>query len=178
MCSHEFRAAIRGFHVYLEIWEPYVEEELRCDFEEGNAFDMFSIKVMSNTGDGVIIGHLPREISRPTKFFLDRGAIVSATVRSINIRRSPLFQGGLEIPCFVSVTFSKTVKGQELMDRYKLLVTRLYIEPETEIFVRKVGAEVMDFQPKPAKKKKVQKTLKKEGKKVAVVNILSYFKKK
>ena len=92
---------------------------------------MFSIKVMSNTGDGVIIGHLPREISRPTKFFLDRGAIVSATVRSINIRRSPLFQGGLEIPCFVSVTFSKTVKGQELMDRYKLLVTRLYIEPET-----------------------------------------------
>ena len=70
------------------------------------------------------------------------------------------------------------MKGQELMDRYKLLVTSLYIEPETEIFVGKVGAEVMDFQPKPAKKKKVQKTQKKEGKKVAVVNILSYFKKK
>ena len=133
MCSHEFRAAIRGFHVYLEIWEPYVEEELRCDFEEGNAFDMFSIKVMSNTGDGVIIGHLPREISRPTKFFLDRGAIVSATVRSINIRRSPLFQGGLEIPCFVSVTLGTNywslvfISNQRLRFLWGRLARKLWI---------------------------------------------------
>ena len=118
---------------------------------------MFSIKVMSNTGDGVIIGHLPREISRPTKFFLDRGAIVSATVRSINIRRSPLFQGGLEIPCFVSVTFSKTVKGHELMDRYKLLVTRLYIEPETEILWGRLARKLWIFNRNQQKRRRFKK---------------------
>ena len=61
--------------------------------------------------DGVIRGHLPREISRVTKFLLDRGARMTAILTSVNYRRSPLVQGGLEIPCRVKITMANTKKS-------------------------------------------------------------------
>ena len=79
---------------------------------------MFSIKVCLNDN---ILGHLPREISRPTKFLLDRGAQVTATIRSNIIIRSPLFQGGLEVLC---------IKKQQLMGRFRGMAMDLYHEPE------------------------------------------------
>ena len=45
-----------------------------------------------------MIGHLPREISSATRFFLLRGGMVYLKVTYENYRRSPLIQGGLEIP--------------------------------------------------------------------------------
>ena len=65
----EFDSAIRGFHFYKRYWNPTPQEELFCHHEEENAFDVFAIKTTNK--DGVIRGHLPREIS---KFLLDRGA--------------------------------------------------------------------------------------------------------
>ena len=38
------------------------------------------------------------ELSRITKFLIDRGLKVEAQLSSTNYRRSPLIQGGLEIP--------------------------------------------------------------------------------
>ena len=174
--SYEFRAAIRGFHVYRNIWQPYEDEKLRCDFEPDNMFDMFSIKVLGGTG---IVGHLPREISRPTKFLIDRGATISAKVCSINIRRSPLFQGGLEIPCLVNVSLPKTVKGRLLKDRYRTMVTELYVEPENENIVGTVGNEtehVENIAPPPRKKQKV-KDAGKNKKHSTSTSILSFLKK-
>ena len=59
----------------------------------------------------VIVGHLPREISRPTKYLLDRGTLVTATIMSEHYRKSLLFQGGLEIRCVIIVTMIATVRG-------------------------------------------------------------------
>lgn len=95
-----FSAAVRGFHVYRETWNPTEQEKLCCLFEENNVFDMFAIKTLHADGR-TTVGHLPREISRPTKFLLDRGAKVEAELSATHYRRSPLFQGGLEIPCLV-----------------------------------------------------------------------------
>ena len=77
--SFEFTAAVRGFHVYRDIWLPYINETLKCFHELGNAYDVFTVKCMKGN---MIVGHLPREISRPTKCLLDRGAIVTATITS------------------------------------------------------------------------------------------------
>ena len=57
------------------IWKPFMGEELNCDLEYGNAFNCFSIKTEK---DYIIVGHLHGEISRSTKFLLDRGAKVTA----------------------------------------------------------------------------------------------------
>ena len=113
-----FSAAVRGFHVYRDIWNPQIDEELICLHEERNLFDMFSIKTC-RTSDRAIVGHLPREISRPTKYLIDRGAKVTAKLSSTNYRKSPLFQGGLEIPCIVTVSLPASIKGHMLIQRYQ-----------------------------------------------------------
>lgn len=152
-CEFEFLSAVRGFHVYRDIWKPYVSEILRCEFEPENQFDMFSVKVCS---DEKIVGHIPREISRPTKFLLDRGAQIFATIRSTAVRRSPLFQGGLEVMCTVKVSLPKTVKAQELLDKYKEMVLSLYTEPDDDVIV---GTFLTDefATPTANKKKKIEK---------------------
>ena len=100
----EFESAIRGFHYYKRYWNPRLEEELFCSHEEENAFDVFAIKITDESG----VIHLQREISRVTKFLLDRGAKMTTVLTSEHYRRSPLVQGGLEIPCRVKIIMVNT----------------------------------------------------------------------
>ena len=99
--KHSFLCGLRGFHVYKEIWKPVVGELLRCSHERNNIYDRYAIaankRLRGSLADS-IIGHLPREISRATRFFLLRGGMVHLKVTDENYRRSPLIQGGLEIP--------------------------------------------------------------------------------
>ena len=69
VCS--YTAAVRGYHYYKQFWKPVENEELHCYHEKYNLYDKFGIKTVHENGETV--GHLPREISRVTKFFLDRG---------------------------------------------------------------------------------------------------------
>ena len=75
------------------------------------------------------------EITRVTKFLLDRGAVTIATLNTANYRRSPLVQGGLEIACNVTVRTPGTIKNHMLMDRYLEPVRTLYAEPKDEIIL-------------------------------------------
>ena len=59
----------------------------------------------------MIVGHLPREISTSTIYVLDRGTVVTATIRSDHYRKSSLLQGELEIRCVITVTMRATVRG-------------------------------------------------------------------
>ena len=74
-----------------------------------NHFDVFAIKTVNS--DKVITGHFPREISRVTKFLLDRGAVAYAELTLTHYRRSPITQGGLEIPSKITIKFYGTVKN-------------------------------------------------------------------
>ena len=132
-----FSAAVRGFHVYRETWNPTEQEKLCCLFEENNVFDMFAIKTLHADGR-TTVGHLPREISRPTKFLLDRGAKVEAELSATHYRRSPLFQGGLEIPCLVRITMPGSIIGHLLLEEYEKVVLRVYCEPKDEIIMGKI----------------------------------------
>ena len=116
-----FSAAVRGFHVYRDIRKPLENEELECLFERLNLFDMFAIKTCRLEG-GQIVGHLPGEISRPTKFLLERGAKVIAQSTGTHYRRSSLFQGGLEILCLVTVIIPGSIKDHMLIQRYQQMV--------------------------------------------------------
>ena len=126
-----FSAAIRGFHVYKTSWKPVENEKLQCFYEDNNPYDICSIKVCQ-LGKDAIVGHLPMEISRITKFALQRGAQVHATLTSKHYRRSPLVQGGLEIPCKVDVRMSGTIVNHAILQRYEKLVEELYAEPANE----------------------------------------------
>ena len=130
----EFTAAIRGFHIYQKVWQPELNDTIVCIHERGSEFDAFSVKTV-RADDNAIVGHLPREISRPTKYLLDRGAIVKAIITCSYYRRFPLFLGGLEIPCMVTVSTPETIRNL-LLDRYRELITDLYCEPEDEVIIR------------------------------------------
>ena len=57
--------------------------------------------------------------------------LLSLKLSSDQYRRSPLFQGGLEIPCIVAVTMAGTVRNHMVLDQYN----RLYCEPKNEVII-------------------------------------------
>ena len=63
---------IRGYHVYKETWRVVIGEELECDREPGNSCDRYAVAVKRS---GVVIGHLPRKVSRVCSLFLRRGGV-------------------------------------------------------------------------------------------------------
>ena len=77
-------------------------------------------------------GHLPMEFSRAAKFFIDRGAALTSELTSDHYRRSPLIQGGMEMPCKINAKISGTVINLLLMEEYIQLVKELYTEPKIE----------------------------------------------
>ena len=149
-------SAVRGYHHYRNTWFPQDPEVLDCYYEFENTFDIFAVKTCKSNGQ--IVGHLPREISRVTKFLLDRGAVIQVALSTKHSRRSPLVQVGLEIAYKVFAKMFGTIKNHLLMDRYFELVRSLYTEPKNEVilgsFLRPVDVPCT---PKSnARKKKVK----------------------
>jgi len=70
MESFEFTSAVRGCHIYKEIWEPSVGDKFVALRELHNQFDKYAIKVLNGEET---VGHLPREYSRIAWYFLARG---------------------------------------------------------------------------------------------------------
>ena len=68
------------------------------------------------------MGHLPLEISCFTKFLLDCGAAVTATLIKTHYRSSTLLQGGLEISCVVNANLIGTKKNKEILAKYLEMV--------------------------------------------------------
>ena len=74
-----------------------------------------------------LVGHLPREISRFCKYFLEYNSEPDATVRSEKFRRSPLPQGDLEIP--IKFLVGKGKASLEIFRKMKGFVLHNYFEP-------------------------------------------------
>ena len=115
--------------MYKEIWKPEVGEIISCIYERNNPVDRYAIaatKLLPGRLANVTIGHLPREISRFTRFLISRGADVFVTVRDSRHRRSPLVQGGLEIPVKLTVRMEAASENNQAVERFKGLVQRHY----------------------------------------------------
>ena len=116
----KFLKAARGFHNYKRYWVPVESECLDSAHEKKNPYDYFAIKTCQK--DGKIVGHLLMEISRPTKYLLDRGARITATLTSTSYYASLLVQGGLEITCLIKVYMPRTVKNKQIISMYQKII--------------------------------------------------------
>ena len=159
--SITFSAGVRGFHVYKSSWKPEDGEVLKSEHEKNNPYDIFSMKVFK-PNSGEIVGHLPMEISRITKFIEDRGAKVSLKIRGRHYRRSPLVQGGLEVPCDVTITMIGSVVNHLLLRKYETLLNEFYLEPQEEEIIGtfltlNTNIEIEEPRPRAAKKKERKK---------------------
>ena len=127
-----FPCGLRGYHVYRTVWSPLLNERLNTIHESSNNYDRYAVaatKDVSGHSSSVIVGHLPKEISRVTWYIMQYGATVTVRVCDINYRRSPLIQGGLEIPVEVTVCMPFNPKNKAALDRFESLLAEQYKEP-------------------------------------------------
>ena len=115
--------------------EPIVGEVSKCCHERKTTFDRYTIAAMKHLPGQLTdctIGHLPREIPRIIRFFSLRGGVVTVEVTDNKHRRSPLVQGGLEIPVKLTAEIDFSETNDAIMKRLKQLVTEKYREPDTD----------------------------------------------
>ena len=72
---------------------PILDERLTTVHESNNSYDCYAKKIPSWCSM-TAIGHLPKEITRITRYNMLYGATVTVRVYNVNYRRSPLVQGG------------------------------------------------------------------------------------
>ena len=95
MYEYQLQWCVRGYHIYKEEWEATVGEEFKCEREKNNAKDPYAVAVVC---ENVIVGHLPRKISRISALFLKRQGKISCKVLGRRRYSVGFPQGGLEIP--------------------------------------------------------------------------------
>lgn len=67
MESFTFKSAIRGYHVYKDIWTPSVDDKLSVKREFKNRFNRFAVKIIL---DGETVGislHVEESLPWPSK---------------------------------------------------------------------------------------------------------------
>ena len=77
METFAFASAVRGYHVFKDVWERLIGKKLVAKREFNNPIDKHAVKVVK---DNETVGHLPREFSRITWYFLARSGEISVEV--------------------------------------------------------------------------------------------------
>ena len=141
-----FSCGLRGYHEYRAIWTPALHDTLPTVHETSNPYDRYAIaarKCLPGYLVEVTVGHLPKEISRVTRFIMLHGATVAVKVLDTHHRRSPLVQGGLEIPIQVLVKMDYSPQNKDAILKYEAFVEQYYREPVDGTF-QDVTATVLE----------------------------------
>ena len=125
----DFYSFITFLLVFWTFWNCKSYPAIITHGKKDNAYDYFAIKPCESAS-GKIVGHLAMEISLPTKFLLQRRAVIKVALSSTNYRKSPLSQGRLEIPCRVSVSMPHTLENRQIIKKFKDMVHVLYGQPD------------------------------------------------
>ena len=127
------KIASRGWHYYGKtvLKNPKVGEILTTEKEvdkKALSHDPYSVAWKKKTKGKVVtetVGHLSREISRATWFFIEHGGKVAAgKVYESKYRPSPIAKGGLDI--LLKVTFSISDKDRRFLDRLRDIIAANY----------------------------------------------------
>ena len=102
-------SVIRGHHVYKDIWIPVIGQQLCVLSEHNNPHHKRAVAVYK---DGVIVGHVPRELSKTFWFFIKHDGKVECEVTG---RRK--CGKGLEVPCIYKLKGSRSMieKARQLL---------------------------------------------------------------
>ena len=126
--DYDFCSGLLGYYVYQKIWKPFIGQVITFAREEKNIYDRFAIsgssKIPGKIGR-VVVGHIPRQLSRYMWYTLDSGAIISGKVISDKYKPSHLFQE-LEIPikAFLSWSDEKSMTILKGYLRYKTITSQ------------------------------------------------------
>ena len=101
-----FISAVRGYHVYQDVFTPSIGQKIVTKREFNNTMDKQAVKVVK--GDETV-GHLPRKFSRLVWYFLARSG---ESVEVISRRQS----GRMKVPWQFEFNSSNKVKRKLLKE--------------------------------------------------------------
>ena len=116
--------------------------------EKNNEHDKFAVAgrvTMRGKFGWIIVGHIPRELSRYVWYSILEGAKYEVEVFKKKPIASPLLQGGLEIPIRISVTWDSPENLLILIEKVKEVqypIAGTYIDNSKEILKELVGDEM------------------------------------
>ena len=113
--SFRIESTVRGHHVFKEVWTPITGEELEVNVEPSNPHDEYAVAVWKG---GVVVGHVPREITRTCWFFLQKRDSRIHCVVTGHRQRSQVPGKGLVVPCLFVFT-GKSKHLEKLISIYK-----------------------------------------------------------
>ena len=94
----EVKAMVRGYHIYKDIWEATLGENLECQRESGNIHNINAVAVLKS---GLVVGHIPKRISFICSLFLRHGGSIHCIVSGAKRYSADLKWGGLEVSCIL-----------------------------------------------------------------------------
>ena len=99
LVTYEYDSFARGYHVYMNIWNPLIGEILKCKREPTNEVDKHAVSIMrsDSLGKESVVGHIPHSISKFSSMFLT----IPSTAIEVEVLGKRLNRGGgygLEIP--------------------------------------------------------------------------------
>ena len=74
------KTALRGYHVYQVVWEPRHGDLFVSLHESENRHDQYTMAVYCSDVPGVVVGHLPKEISKMCYYFVRHDGKISGKV--------------------------------------------------------------------------------------------------
>ena len=100
----EMGSFVRGYHSYMDVWEPQLGEVLVLEREPQNVADKFAVSVVRS---GRIVGHVPFNLAPVFSHFLKRSfnnGTAEITGGKVNCGGGY----GLEVPCIYRLYGPKT----------------------------------------------------------------------
>jgi len=94
MDDFQIESCIRGHHIYKDVWNPVIDEQLDCVPVALNPKDVYAVAVVHS---GITVGHIPQKISAMCSLFLRNGCI-KCIVTGNRHYSEDLPQGGMEVP--------------------------------------------------------------------------------
>ena len=119
MYSFSLTTAVRGFHVYQDVWEPTIGEVLSCERDIGNSHDTFAVAIKNSSE---VVSHVPRFFSSICSIFIRRGGEIVCRITGTRRYSADLPQDGMEIPCiliFKSQSIKECSKTEHLIKSAK-----------------------------------------------------------
>ena len=83
---------VHGYHVYQVLWEPCVGETFIALHESGNEHERHVMAIYRDSDAGVVVGHLPQEITKTCHYFTRHDGKIS---RRVTGRRIHSEAGGM-----------------------------------------------------------------------------------
>ena len=157
--SFQTKVASHGFHIYKNTtWENVnVGQEISVQLEtneDSKKIDPYCC-VIKNMVSGKLetVGHIPREVSRHTYFYIkEEGGRIDGSVLSTRYRPSPIPSGGLEIPLMMTFRSPRYITHQKMKDfmtklscyDHKLVTENVESDSDSDEFHIKIKENVVE----------------------------------